>query len=217
MAVFVETFAMPPINRKEALRYAGARESTPETEKLLDECLRLTQGKLRYQVCWAQFEIQREAGGLNLGFAQTDSKSLARNLEGCTSIILFAATIGVELDRLIARYTRLSPATAHMLQALGAERIESLCDAFQSRIAREFGPTRPRYSPGYGDVPLEMQRHVMQALDCSRKIGVSLNQSLLMSPSKSVTAIIGLGKTGCETPSGCAACENISCSYRREA
>ena len=195
MAVSVKTFAAPPVNRREALRYAGVKQSTPEVEALLEECLGLLSGKLRYQVCWAQFPIERGEDGLNLGFVKTDSHDLSVNLEGCDSLILFAATIGMEIDRLIARESRLSPARAHMLQAVGVERIESLCDAFNEEITQAYGPTRPRFSPGYGDVSLQMQRDVMRALGCSRQIGIALNENLMMSPTKSVTAIIGIRRT----------------------
>ena len=109
---------------------------------------------------------------------------------------MFAATVGLELDRLIARHSRLSPARALALQAYGAERIESLCDAFlrnvQSECASEGITLRPRFSPGYGDLPLSFQRTLFETLDCARKIGLTLNESLLMSPTKSVTAIVGL-------------------------
>lgn len=192
MAVNVKTYDAPPISRREALRYAGVKEATPEIEKLLEECLRLMEGKLRFQVCWAQFPVARGEGGLDLGFTKTTSRSLAINLQDCDRIILFAATIGMEFDRLIAREKHLSPARAHMLQAVGVERIESLCDLFNDEITQTHGATRPRFSPGYGDVPLQMQRDVVRALDCQRKIGIVLNENLMMSPSKSVTAIIGI-------------------------
>ena len=52
---------------------------------------------------------------------------------------------------------------------------------------------KPRFSPGYGDLSLEVQKEIFSLLDCPRKIGVSLGDSLLMTPSKSVTAIIGYG------------------------
>lgn len=216
-AVFVKTFEEPPVNRREALRYAGAVTGDETAETLLDECLALVQGRLDCRVCWARFPVARTGDGLDLSFAVTDSKALARNLENCGEIILFAATVGVEMDRLIARHGRLSPARGHMLQAVGAERIESLCDVFNEQIRRECGPCRPRFSPGYGDLPLAIQRDVMRALGCQKHIGVTLNESLLMSPGKSVTAIIGLGGGSCHAPSGCAACAKTDCTYRREA
>ena len=54
--------------------------------------------------------------------------------------------------------------------------------------------TRPRFSPGYGDVPLDAQRDIFSALDISKNLSVYLNDSLLMSPSKSVTAFVGIKK-----------------------
>ena len=54
---------------------------------------------------------------------------------------------------------------------------------------------KPRFSPGYGDLPLSMQTDIFRVLDCPRKVGLTLNNSLLMSPSKSVTAIMGIHKT----------------------
>ena len=53
---------------------------------------------------------------------------------------------------------------------------------------------RTRVSPGYGDISLTMQKDIFAILDCERKIGITLNEDLLMSPSKSVTAIAGIKK-----------------------
>ena len=111
-------------------------------------------------------------------------------------MVLFGASIGIEIDRLIAKYSRVSPLKALVFQAIGAERIERLCDEFSRDIAKEKGlegkTCRPRFSPGYGDLPIEMQREIFKVLDCQRKIGLTLNASMIMSPTKSVTAIIGV-------------------------
>ena len=137
--------------------------------------------------------------------------------------MLFAATVGLELDRRIAREGRLSPARGLLLQALGAERIEALCDAFcqamEESLACQGLFPRPRFSPGYGDLPLECQAPLLQALDASRQIGVALNGSLLMSPSKSVTAIQGFSpvrRCPSGTPEKCGGCAMAStCPFRR--
>ena len=109
---------------------------------------------------------------------------------------MMAATIGLELDRRIARSERFSPSKALLLQALGAERVEALCDTFcsdfKAQVCPEGNTITRRFSPGYGDLQLEAQIDFFRLLDCSRQIGVSLNSSLLMSPSKSVTAIFGI-------------------------
>ena len=194
--VEVRNYSEPPIDRKEILRYAGAVEGEPTIDALLEECLAETRGKLTYRVCFCELPIQRCEDGLLLGSLNVSSKDLQKNLQGCQSVVVFAATVGLELDRLIARYARVIPSKALLFQAIGAERIEALCDQFNLDIKnakREAGASlRPRFSPGYGDFPLAVQRELFAILDCTKKIGVSLNESLLMSPSKSVTAIIGI-------------------------
>ena len=198
--VCTKTYPTPPLNRREILRYAGVRGQAPELEALLEQCIAECDGKLSYKVCWREFPVIHRVGILDLGFAETSSAALGRNLTGCGSVVLFAATVGIGMDRWIARYSTLSPARAVLLQALGTERIEALCDMFNEEVTREQAvmgrETRPRFSPGYGDLPLEMQREIFAVLDCPRMIGLSLNENLLMSPSKSVTALIGVTADG---------------------
>ena len=119
---------------------------------------------------------------------------------GCGGVLVFGATVGAEMDRLILKYSHLEPSKALIMQALGAERIESLCDAFCRETAQELtrqGKTLlPRVSPGYGDIPLTMQKELFALLDCPRKIGLTLSNQLIMSPSKSVTALAGIKYDG---------------------
>ena len=84
------------------------------------------------------------------------------------------------------------------MQSIGTEHAEKLCDAFEKDIKQEFTEigfiTKPRYSPGYGDVSIELQRKIFEVLQCNSKIGISLGENMLMTPTKSVTAIIGIKK-----------------------
>ena len=194
--VYTMSFEPPELDRGEMLRYSGARTAVPEVQELLEECIAEAEGRFTYKVCYAEFPIKREGGVLDLGFTSTASSALAKNLSGCEGIILFAATVGLEIDRLIARYSAVSPTKALLLDALGGERIESLCNSFcrdiEAKKRAEGKVLRPRFSAGYGDFPIEEQVKIFAALDCPKRIGVSLNESLLMSPSKSVTALIGI-------------------------
>lgn len=195
--VLTKKYILPSFDTREILRYAGVSGSSPDFSELMQSCLDETDGKLLYRVCYREFGIKTDANIIDLGFAKTESDDLAKNLQGCESIVLFAATVGIELDRLIAKYSRISPSKALFFQAIGAERIECLCDTFNREIVELVSAagkvTKPRFSPGYGDLPLSLQKDIFRALDCPRKIGLTLNGSLLMSPSKSVTAIIGIG------------------------
>ena len=215
--IYAKNYPAPEWNIRECLRYAGTtpQNISAEEKALFDACLAEIGNKLTYKVCWGRFPVKREESSLDFGFLQTDSKALMKNLAGCEEVIIFAATIGLEIDRLIRRYTNLSPAKALFFQAIGAERIESLCDAFCEELKGEGLLLRPRFSPGYGDLPLELQKDIFRVLDCPRKIGLSLNESLLMSPSKSVTAIIGIGRGEAEEEQNkCGACQKTDCAYK---
>ena len=188
-AVLVKSYGSLPICKKEVLRYAGCKEDTDDVLSLLDECIKEAEGKISFKVCYRQFEIEVADGVCDFGDCRFNSADLAKNLSDCKKAVIFAATVGAEFDRLIAKYSRLSPAKALMLEALGNERIEALCDAFCDEIGIK---TKPRFSAGYGDLAIDAQRDIFSLLDCERKIGLTLNDSLLMSPSKSVTAIAGI-------------------------
>ena len=104
---------------------------------------------------------------------------------------MFACTLGAEADRMIMRYTRTAPSRAVVLDALMSERVEALCDLLEQEVT-EGKSSRPRFSAGYGDLSIELQKDIFTALDCERRIGLTLTSSFLMSPTKSVTAIIGI-------------------------
>ncbi len=178
-----------PINKAEILRYAGCKNDCELP--LVDECLSEVKDKLFYKICYRFFDVKFTENEIDLGFAKTNSESLRRNLDGCEKIILFSATIGIEIDRLIKKYNKISPSRALVFQAIGAERVESLCNSFNEEMSEEF-LLKPRFSPGYGDLSLDIQKDIFNVLECPKNIGVTLNDSLLMSPSKSVTAIIGI-------------------------
>ena len=188
-----KTYQAPPLDRREILRYAGCKSANEATASLLEACLQEVQDQLTYQVCYRVLPLTTEGALCNFGAFKLHSQNLAANLKGCKEALLFAATVGVGIDRLIAKYGRLSPAKALMLQAIGAQQIEALCDLFCKDLAQELQVTlKPRFSPGYGDLPLSAQRDILALLDCGKRIGLTLNDSLLLSPTKSVTAFAGI-------------------------
>lgn len=191
--VFTRTFALPKVDRAEAMRYAGIRNSSLINEELIqkfDEVVSLLDGKLSPRVCFCEIDVN--------GCDFCGSLDIKKNLRNSQSVIIFAATIGIEIDRLIARYEVLSPATALLLDAIGSERIEALCDEFCADIkaikSSEGYSLRPRFSAGYGDLPIEFQKTIFALLDPPSRIGVTLNDSYFMTPRKSVTALIGVEK-----------------------
>lgn len=217
--IYKEIFEAPAWNRKEIARYARADASDERISALVEACIAEAQPVLEYRVCCTIGDVIRSDSAVSFCGIETSSTVIAKALSGCEQIVLFAATIGAQFDRLIAKYSRLEPSKALILQAIGAERIESLCDAFCQKTDTELHDSgkslRPRVSPGYGDIPLHMQQDLFRVLDCERKIGLTLNESLLMSPSKSVTALAGVGACRHSSFDKCAACNKTDCIYKK--
>ena len=192
--ISVKTYLPAPFDKREIFRYAGCKEGNEGLDALLEECLSESERAFSYRVCFRVLTIEEF-----FSIFGKESKALSKRLLGCDYAVVFAATVGLEIDRLMAKYANTAVTKTLFLQAIGAERIESLCEAFCADVktqAEEKGYfARPRFSAGYGDFPLEKQTELFALLDCGRKIGVSLTDSLLMTPTKSVTAVIGLGKT----------------------
>lgn len=199
--VLVRRYAAPSVDTRAMLAFAGVRSRTPDMEALLLSALAEAQPALSYAVCFCELPLAIDGDTLRMGELTLSSHALAKSLCGCDRAVIFGATVGHSLDRLIARYGTVSPTRALMLQAIGAERIEALCDRFCEELSAEAAArgmeTRTRFSPGYGDLPLAVQADLFRILDCPRRIGLTLNQSLVMSPSKSVTAIVGLSPKEC--------------------
>ena len=195
MEVITKTYPAPEINVREALRYAGCSTDSRDMLTLLGNCIDEAQELFTYKVCYCILDTKIQNSICDFGYFSVQSEKLAKNLSGCGRVLLFFATVGMAIDRLIAKYTRLSPSRAVMLQALGTERVESLCDMFcRDFEAGNSTSLKPRFSPGYGDLPLDVQKDIFSVLNCRKNIGAYLNDSLLMSPSKSVTAFAGISE-----------------------
>ena len=215
-----EIFEAPLWDRREIMRYARIRGADDSFDKLIDACIAEAEPALSYRVCYTVLDVKLADGMLHFGTVSTGSATIRKAVKDAEQILLFAATVGAPYDRLIQRYSKLSPSKALILQAIGAERVEGLCDAFCAKMSAELNASGKRLarrvSPGYGDIPLEMQRDIFTLLDCPRKIGLTLDESLLMSPSKSVTALCGIvtGGDSCEQKK-CSACDKTDCDYRQ--
>lgn len=183
------------INSKEILRYCGMKTDDENFKCLLNECLEECENAFDFKVCFIKTPLEINGDICDFSEFKLQSQNLSFNLKDCDSAIIFGATIGIKIDRLIARYSSLSPTKAVIFGAIGAMMIEALCDRFCSDIGNG-RKTAPRFSAGYGDLALEAQKDIFKALDLQKKSGIYLNDSLLMVPTKSVTAIMGIKREG---------------------
>ena len=187
MSVVWKAPPLPEPDRDMVLRFARGGH-TAEVDALLDEVVKVGCAAVDARLCYEIFPLTIADDRVAFGAETVKSRDLAAHLSGCRRAVLFAATVGAEADRLISRAERTSPVRALLLDALFSERVEALCDAFTA----QYNDPHRRFSPGYGDLPLDFQRSVFRLLDCPRRIGLTLGETLLMMPTKAVTAIVGV-------------------------
>lgn len=211
------------INIKEVYRYMGIK-SSEEISKDLDlkvnKIIKEAQEAAEFKTVSKYFNIERKEEILNLGFCQTSSKALKKNLCGCEKILLFAATLGMNYERRLSFFSESSPFDALVWHAAGTEILEKKADDFLKQKSQEDKVFfKPRFSPGYGDLPLELQKDIFSALKPEKYIGAYLTNSMLMVPSKTITALAGVCKekeNNLLRKKKCVLCENKNCRYRKE-
>lgn len=130
---------------------------------------------------------------LALGDIALGGNAIKKHLKGCRELAVMGVTIGAGVDRLIRQSQIRDMAEAVLLDCGASVLTEQICDSFEARIRKETqGYLTGRYSPGYGDLPIETQDVLVRILDGPRKIGLTVNQNHIMIPKKSVTAILGI-------------------------
>ena len=188
-----ESFNEPKISKKEILRYLGCNNEVAKVNELLDLCLKEALPKLKYKVSYCELSVSVDGDICDFDVFSVRSNALSDRLKGCKKVILFAATVGIDLDRLIAKYVKISPSKAVIFQAIGAERIEALCNQFCYDLSEKNKlKLMPRFSPGYSDLSVTVQKDIFSILNCNKNLGLYLTDGLLMSPTKSVTAFVGI-------------------------
>lgn len=209
-------------NIDEILRYLRVRGESPENLRAqVETTARELAESLPPKFVYRAFPLAFGADGAALaGSGVTLTGGLAQKmLQGCDTAVLLCCTLGMEFEQRLRALERRDMGNAVILDACGSAWVESGCDAAEREIAARF-PGRhltDRFSPGYGDLPLALQPAVLAALDAQRRLGVHLSDSFLMTPSKSVTAVIGVSDT--PQPArvrGCGYCAmREKCDYRK--
>ena len=190
--------------RAETLRYLGAGGWQPDAAS---------------QVLLQKAEdALRAAAALPLHNAGND---IARHLRGCDAMVLMAVTLGSGADTLMRRLELTDIALAAVVDAMASAVMEELCNALEAEIRTSVQAQghylTGRFSPGYGDCPLTLQQPFAIALDTVRGLGMAVTPENLLTPRKSVTAILGVADhpvTGARA--GCGHCLlREKCEYRK--
>ena len=210
-------------DRREAFRYLGLRGAEPDaaTARAVEAAAGALEAASEPRQVSRRFLLRWDGGAMDIEGLRIESRALAGNLAGCREVFLMAATLGMGPDTLIARAQAAgSMHRAVALQAVAAAMIEAWCDEVNAGLRRQAEARgkalRPRFSPGYGDFSLAAQEGIFRLLGAQRNIGITLTDSLLMLPTKSVTAVIGIADAPTDCPAGCAACDRTDCAFRDE-
>ena len=179
-------------DKKMALRFMGCKELSDSLEEVYEKSLQEYKKAAVFKAVYRETSVTFFGEkGIRFDFGEIESADLRKNLEGCSSAFIFAATSGSGVDRLILKHTKLSPACVMVTDCIASSGIEVFCDLINDEM-RNGRKLKPRYSPGYGDVSLTCQSDILSFLDAYRKIGLTLTETYLMTPIKSVTAIVGI-------------------------
>ena len=181
------------VHIQEAMRYLGAGRGDEALARQVAESAREIAETPRH--IYRVFTLE----GTSLPQLGLDlpGKTAETMLKSCEKVVLLACTLGQQFDALLRAAQARDMAKAVILDGCGSALVEQGCDAAEREIAGRF-PTwylTDRFSPGYGDLPLSLQPAICAALDVQRRLGITLTDSMLMNPGKSVTAIIGLSRT----------------------
>ena len=178
------------INQNElALRLKTDREYESE---LLEKCRKRFKETVSYRCACIRIPVDlSEENVCKFDFAQVHSKNLYRNLQGCKEVFVLAVTTGIAVDRLLARLNITSQAEHFVTDGLSSAAIESFCD-YVSDILSENLKCASRFSAGYGDFSIEFQKPLLERLSAAETLGITLNSAYLMTPVKSITAIMGI-------------------------
>lgn len=199
-----ESYLIAQVSRDEVLRYLGYRGQALSAElddriaAVTERCVTLA----RPRASLASFPVRRvtaelvELEGCTLRLTGRD---IAAHVADATEVVLFAATLGADIDRELRRLSLVDTLEQVLFDAVATALAERTADAANARI-RAYAADRDaftswRFSPGYGDLPLSVQRDFLAALDATRQLGITLTPSNLMVPTKSVTAIVGIHAT----------------------
>jgi len=108
---------------------------------------------------------------------------IARFLSGCKSVLVFAVTLGEDFDRQLRKVQLTSMSRAVEQDSLAGKILDDFLD---ERVGKR------RFSPGYGDFPLSVNRDIVTVLRASTKIGLCVTADYVLTPQKSITGVVAI-------------------------
>ncbi|MBI9013682.1 MAG: hypothetical protein JEZ08_15720 [Clostridiales bacterium] len=182
------------MNKNDVLRHLGYdnQKIDQDLDEMIDKSMKSVDrlnGKYVYRIF--DFEHGDDINVLDT-ILKLKGDSIKHMLSQANQLILFAGTLGHEMDQKILKSSYDSSLSMMILDACASVRIEDILDQMEDEIKRTHpGYLTPRFSPGYGDLPLDIQRDLIEVVG-AKKIGIHVTDSSMLLPKKSVTGVIGI-------------------------
>ena len=161
------------------------------TDGVMDECDKHLREAIDCKYCAVKVDVEYCEDAVKLEFIDVKSRDLIRTLNGFKEAYVMAVTLGNGVDRLLNKLSVTSVTKHFITDALASSYAEAAADYVEEKLKGNSISTR-RFSPGYGDLPLSIQNEVLELINASRLVNIKMNNSLLMTPTKSITAIMGI-------------------------
>lgn len=191
-------FALTDKHITTALRYMRVPPAVQDEElaRTVREAFAKLEAFTEPRCVWGRFHVLHFDGGFELEGAYIYSSDIARLTAKCDECVLLAATLGHEVDRQITLAQSRNMLDGLALDACASVMVDAYIDGFVgSEIVPELHEGEKlthRFSPGYGDLKMNVTEDIIAVLNATKRIGLSVTRSLMMSPIKSVTAIMGV-------------------------
>ncbi len=183
---------------RETARYMGYKHGVEPSEEiceLVDEAYKELCKVIQPKYIYKEYDFTKTENGIIVDGIEFISKKMLNHLRDSSSIILFGATLGQGADTLIRKYSVTDIAMTAVAQAVAGSMVENLCDIACEELKTAIkGEHRPRFSPGYGDFHISAQADFFKLLPMNKQLGISLSDGFMMTPTKTVTAFIGVIK-----------------------
>lgn len=214
------------IPKQEVLRYLGHKnqEINGNIDRLIDETIEEAKELIAPKKVVARYRITIKDTGVYLDNTNLvlTGEDIKNHLKYSKDIYIMAVTLGSAIERKIAYYEKIDLTKAIILDSCATTAVEEFCDYIEVDIKKiaeneNMGITF-RYSPGYGDLPIDIQKDFLDTLNATKVIGLTVSSHNLLMPRKSVTAIIGLIPKDKElNKKTCEVCSNYeNCKFRKE-
>lgn len=205
------------ISVDEVMRYAMCKTLDEQSTKQMRKAIQKMEQIARQHV---HFIVVAKDDALIEAMCR-QSQSLQKHLESCHHVIIMAVTLGVGVDRQLRIMQNQDMGDALWLNAAANAYVEALCDALNDHLMEVYANCNQylsdRFSCGYGDLALTWQKEIVEHLDGSKRLGLYVNESMMLCPEKSVTALIGISdEPQCARIRGCRYCaRNGNCEFQK--